>query len=238
MTKEITKALVAFHQNVGTIHKTAKSYTNQYAPLDQVLSVVIPALSNQGLTFTHTFEPGTEGNEPILICTLLHTSGETLESRLPLVVAKGKNVTQDLGSAITYLKRYTLLAMLGLVADVDTDGNPDAAPEPAAKPRVAKAEGKKTVGRKAKDLPTIEKPAEPVGKAVEPVENLPLDKEEHAMVIALLSERHSKNATQIQELSKAFKEAFPDTAESPLSQSIHTQGHVAFINSFLDNASA
>jgi hypothetical protein len=231
---ELTKALVAFHQNVGTIHKTAKSYTNQYAPLDEVLSVVTPALSKQGLTFTHTFEPGAEGSEPILICTLLHTSGETLESRLPLVVAKGKNATQDLGSAITYLKRYTLLAMLGLVADVDTDGNPDAPPEPAAKPKVAKTDGKKTVERKGKDLPTLAKAAE---KSVEPVDK-PIDSDTKAMVMALLKERHSQNATQIEQLSKAFKEKFPDTAKSPLSQAFQTEAHVDFINSFLDNAPA
>ena len=235
MTKEITKALVAFHQNVGTIHKTGKSYTNAYAPLDEVLSVVTPALSKQGLTFTHTFEPGTEGSEPILICTLLHTSGETLESRLPLVVAKGKNATQDLGSAITYLKRYTLLAMLGLVADVDTDGNPDAPPEPAAKPKVAKTDGKKKVERRGKDLPTLPKTVE---KVVEDVENKPVSKDERDMVMALLKERHSQNATEIQELSKAFKESFPDTADSPLSQSINIQAHVAFINRFLGNAPA
>ena len=161
MTKEITKALVAFHQNVGTIHKTAKSYTNQYAPLDEVLSVVTPALSAQGLTFTHTFEPGAEGSEPILICTLLHTSGETLESRLPLVVAKGKNATQDLGSAITYLKRYTLLAMLGLVADVDTDGNVEAASAPAAKPKVAKLTGRRKSSARGKTYP----PSQTCGKS-------------------------------------------------------------------------
>ena len=43
MTSELTKALVAFHQNVGTIHKTARSFQNQYAPLDEVLSVVVAA---------------------------------------------------------------------------------------------------------------------------------------------------------------------------------------------------
>ena len=214
MTKEITKALVAFHQNVGTIHKTAKSYTNQYAPLDEVLSVVTPALSAQGLTFTHTFEPGAEGSEPILICTLLHTSGETLESRLPLVVAKGKNATQDLGSAITYLKRYTLLAMLGLVADVDTDGNVEAAPAPAAKPKVAKTDGKKN-GRTQGQRPTHSsqdcgKSCGGCGKRIDSV-----SKDERDMVMALLKERHSQNATQIEELSKAFKESFPDTADSP-----------------------
>lgn len=147
MTSELTKALIAFHQSVPTIHKTAKSYTNQYAPLDEVLSIVTPALSAQGLTFSHIFEPQAEG-QPLLVCTLHHVSGETLVSKLPLVVQQGKHATQDVGSAITYLKRYTLLALLGLTADVDTDGNldepktkpqaaPKAAPAPAPKPQAA-----------------------------------------------------------------------------------------------------
>lgn len=151
MTSELTKALVAFHQSVPTIHKTAKSYTNQYAPLDEVLSVVTPALSKQGLCITHTFEPQPESEQPLLICTLHHTSGETLESRLPLVVAKGKHPTQDLGSAITYLKRYTLLAILGLTADVDTDGNLDqppsetkTQPSPKPQPKAAKKQAEPT----------------------------------------------------------------------------------------------
>ena len=147
MTSELTKALIAFHQKVPTIHKTAKSYTNQYAPLDEVLSIVTPALSAQGLTFTHIFEPQGEGQQPLLVCTLHHVSGETLASKLPLVVQQGKHATQDVGSAITYLKRYTLLAVLGLTADVDTDGNldqpakpaPKAEPAPRAKPAPAPA---------------------------------------------------------------------------------------------------
>ena len=119
--------------------------------------------------------------------------------------------------------------MLGLVADVDTDGNVEAAPAPVAKP---KAEPKKKIEKKAAPKPNA------VEKVVEDVENAPVSKDERDMVMALLKERHSQNATQIEELSKAFKESFPDTADSPLSQSINIQAHVAFINRFLGNAPA
>ena len=228
---ELTKALCAFHKDVTPIHKTAKAQYGLFSDLSTVLSTVIPPLVKNGLVITQIFQPGTEGSEPMLVTTLRHISGETVESVLPLVVNNGRNKLHDLGASVTYLRRYALLSLVSLVADVDTDGQftddePKAKSTPAAKPM-----GKKTVAKKAdKKPPAVEKSVEPVEK--------PIDSDTKAMIMALLKERHLQNATQIQELSKAFKEKFPDTAESPLSQAFQTEAHVDFINSFLDNAPA
>lgn len=211
MSSEITKALVEFHRTVGTINKTAKSYTNEYAPLSEVLSVVTPALSAQGLTFTHSFEPAGEGQEPFLVCTLLHTSGETLQSKLPLVVAKGKNAVQDLGSAITYLKRYTLLAMLGIVADVDTDGCPDGLPAPP----------------KAKSAPAQTKAA-PAKAAAERLLSQQEKEELNALIMAMPKEK-------IKALVDAFAAEFK--LEAPVASKIQTHQHSQFIENYMkDNA--
>ena len=56
---------------------------------------------------------------------LLHASGQTLESTVAIDPGEGNrgvNALQALGSAITYMKRYSLSAMLGIAADGDTDG--------------------------------------------------------------------------------------------------------------------
>ena len=226
---ELTKALCAFHSDVGAIHKSAKAQYGLFADLSTVLSTVIPPLVKNGLVITQTFQPSEIGAEAYLVTTLRHISGETIESVLPLVVNQGRNRLHDLGASVTYLRRYALLSLIGLVADVDTDGafvedEPKAKSTPPAKPA-----GKKTVAKKV---------APKAAPAPEPTpEDKPLSQDDRAMVMQLLHEKHSQSATQIQQLSKAFAEYFPDTSDLPLSQALRTEAHAAFINQyFLDNA--
>ena len=80
---------------------------------------------------SQTFEPS-EGVDPILVTRLLHVSGAELVSRLPMIIGKNRNPLHDFGGSCTYLKRYALLAMLGLTADMDMDGD-FADDKPAAK---------------------------------------------------------------------------------------------------------
>jgi hypothetical protein len=53
----------------------------------------------------------------------MHTSGQWIESSMTLPLnLENKNIAQSAGSIITYLRRYSLSAMLGIYADEDTDG--------------------------------------------------------------------------------------------------------------------
>lgn len=138
----LIEALVKFHKTVPAINKTANAQYGKFADLETVLSTVTPHLINNGLVISQVFEPS-EGLEPILITKLLHISGAELISRLPMVIGKGRNALHDFGGSCTYLKRYALLAMLGLTADMDMDGD-FADDQPAAKPTAkpaAKVEG-------------------------------------------------------------------------------------------------
>jgi len=144
----LIEALVKFHKTVPAINKTASAQYGKFADLETVLSTVTPHLIKNGLVISQVFEPS-EGLEPILVTKLLHISGAELISRLPMVIGKGRNALHDFGGSCTYLKRYALLAMLGLTADMDMDGDfaddqPTAkgvAPcEPTAKP-AAKVQG-------------------------------------------------------------------------------------------------
>ena len=133
MTADLTKALCAFHRDVSTIHKEANAQYGKYADLATVLSTVLPALSKNGLAVVQTFEPAQEPGDQVLVTTLLHTSGERIESRLPLVVPKGRNPLHDWGGATTYSRRYALLAILSLAAGIeDDDGDYANAAAPAA----------------------------------------------------------------------------------------------------------
>jgi hypothetical protein len=138
----LIEALVKFHKTVPAINKTANAQYGKFADLETVLSTVTPHLINNGLVISQVFEPS-EGLEPILVTKLLHISGAELISRLPMVIGKGRNALHDFGGSCTYLKRYALLAMLGLTADMDMDGD-FADDQPAAKPTAkpaAKVEG-------------------------------------------------------------------------------------------------
>ena len=138
----LIEALVKFHKTVPAINKTASAQYGKFADLETVLSTVTPHLIKNGLVVSQVFEPS-EGLEPILVTKLLHVSGAELVSRLPMVIGKGRNALHDFGGSCTYLKRYALLAMLGLTADMDMDGD-FADDQPAAKPTAkpaAKVEG-------------------------------------------------------------------------------------------------
>lgn len=114
---QLIAALKDFSAAAKNPAKTATNphFRSTFAPLPEVLDYVRPALAQHGLTITQL----TDGYE--LITLLLHTSGEWLSSRYPLHPAKDD--PQGLGSAVTYARRYTLLAMLGLAGDDDDDGN-------------------------------------------------------------------------------------------------------------------
>lgn len=138
-SQPLIEALVSFHKTVPAINKTANAQYGKFADLETVLSTVTPHLIKNGLVVSQTFEPS-EGVDPILVTKLLHVSGAELVSRLPMIIGKGRNVLHDFGSSCTYLKRYALLAMLGLTADMDMDGDfadekseVKSTPKPAAK---------------------------------------------------------------------------------------------------------
>lgn len=116
-TKNITKALIQFHNTGAKAKKTSKSHQHKYANLEEVIDTIRDA-GQFGLSFTQLidFDQGL-----IFVSTILmHESGETLVSRTP-VLAKDQTNAQQMGSGITYAKRYGLQAAFGLPSD-DDDG--------------------------------------------------------------------------------------------------------------------
>ena len=124
MTKEITAALCKFIKQVGTIEEKDTAQYGKFADLSRVLSTVNPALASNGLAVVHTTKV-VEGKN-VLITNLLHTSGESITSEmlLPNNTGGGGNPMHKEGGAITYCRRYSLLAILGLNAGIpDNDGD-------------------------------------------------------------------------------------------------------------------
>jgi hypothetical protein len=98
---------------------TPFTYTFKYATLDGIIEHVRGPLTSNGIWFTQTLANG--DGKYRLITRLVHASGQWIASETPLLVDGSKN--QEFGSALTYMKRYALAAMLGVAADEDDDAN-------------------------------------------------------------------------------------------------------------------
>lgn len=111
-------------------NKPATDY--MHATLDNVVNVVAPALARNQLS--HNWQVRRDAARIHVTCRLTHAMGHFEEVTLdgPLDDSGNKNNIQQAGSTITYLERYTLLAITGLATEEqgDDDGHSaDGAPD-------------------------------------------------------------------------------------------------------------
>lgn len=96
--------------------KSNPHFKNKYASLASVIDTIRKPLAENGLSYTQTTEVRDGGF--VLVTTLRHTTGQWIASEYPLpLTAK----PQDLGSALTYARRYSLSAIACIAADEDDD---------------------------------------------------------------------------------------------------------------------
>jgi hypothetical protein len=117
--KHLFKALSDFQQEVPVIHKDTQGFGYTYADLPRIFTIINPLLKKHGLGFTQPIIGS------VIQTIVFHVeSGESISSEIKIqegVVLKGMNEFQVLGSGITYLRRYALSSILGIVTDKDTD---------------------------------------------------------------------------------------------------------------------
>ena len=121
--KTLLESMAKAQAEFTTLPKNTDGYGYKYTDLDTVISYIRPIMAKHNLAFMQTLT-ALEGHTPAITTRIFHTTGEWLEDTTPLPsvqVAKG-NAAQNLGAAITYMKRYTLCAMLGISSDEDVDG--------------------------------------------------------------------------------------------------------------------
>ncbi|KKM63965.1 hypothetical protein LCGC14_1506150 [marine sediment metagenome] len=121
-------------------YSTSKGTTNyNHATLANVTSTINTALSGHGLTASWITA---QENGVKVTCKITHILGHSEETTLTAApdTSGGKNAIQAIGSTVTYLQRYTLLALTGLATtEQDDDG---AASEDKTKPKVHKPDEK------------------------------------------------------------------------------------------------
>lgn len=138
--KNIATALATAQQEMGKALKesTNPQFGKPYADLASVKDACLSALNKNGIAVIQPLEV-TEGGRYFVLTTFLHSSGESLSCPIPLIL--GKSDMQGLGSAITYARRFGLMAMAG-IAPEDDDGNAAVATNPQPKPKAPEAEPK------------------------------------------------------------------------------------------------
>lgn len=128
--KNLFKSLASFQQEVPVIHKATQGYGYSYADLPKIFEVINPLLKKHGLGFTQTLHTKEDVN--YIATMVFHVeTGESIESMvsIPSVSLKGMNDYQSFGSGVTYFRRYSLSAALGLVTDKDTDASGEQQPK-------------------------------------------------------------------------------------------------------------
>jgi hypothetical protein len=123
MEKTLETQLLEFQKKISVISKDAKNphFKNTYASLKQILSEVKPVLNEVGILITQPINNNKVG-------TQLTFNGVILDSYIDLPTNMNP---QQLGSAITYFRRYTLASLLSLEID---DDDAQMASKPVVKP--------------------------------------------------------------------------------------------------------
>ena len=227
--KELPKALAAFQAEHHAAGRDSKGNYGAYTSLAGALAAIKNATAH-GLSHSQTLHP--LGEELILLRTsVFHISGELLCSDLPIPLkTEGRaNYWQGLGSAITYARRYSLLAIYGLAGE-DDEAEMASAPAPApalacaakAKPAAANSMRNLHTPAQASQAEVLEAPAPPAAEAVADI--CWLEKERHGRIVESL-----KSAPNKAEVLTAFKEHFKIATPKISPAQIQLQTHGDFL---------
>jgi hypothetical protein len=119
------KAFIQAQGKMEAITKASENpaFKSKYADLSAVLEAIVPALNKAGIAVLQS--PAFDGEMVTVTTILIHESGASVTSDLKL--RPSKLDPQGIGSATTYGRRYSLLALAG-VAPEDDDGNAASGP--------------------------------------------------------------------------------------------------------------
>ena len=106
------------------VHKNAKGHNYTYADLTEVTNSLTKLLADTGLTYAQV--PSTQHSDGgylvTVTTTVYHPKAERLIAHMSIPLDPGsRNLAHALGSAVTYLRRYSLVTVFGLLPS-DDDG--------------------------------------------------------------------------------------------------------------------
>ena len=130
---ELAAALVEFQGCVPPIKKTRTAnmgtYSYKYADISDIREAIREPLKSSGLAVTQSLNGGGESGYMTITTKVWHKSGQAQSSTIEFAI--GKRTPQEVGSHLTYYKRYALSSELGLSTEEDDDGAAASRPERA-----------------------------------------------------------------------------------------------------------
>lgn len=128
ISKALTKAWGSMenpkhNKTVKVKLKSGGQYSFEYTDLSGIIEGIKPHFKEHGISvMQHAYTEIVENRLYVFVTTkLMHESGEWMSSK-PLIMPANNSV-QEMGGQITYLKRYSLSAMLGISTEEDDDAN-------------------------------------------------------------------------------------------------------------------
>jgi hypothetical protein len=160
LSAAFVKALGEMQDIVKTQTANAGQYAYSYATLADAFGMARPILAANDLAISQTAEA--THDEVIIWTTVLHSSGQYI-THAPIRLPAGKTA-QNTGSALSYGKRYALMAILGLATEDDDGANasprgerprPQArAPKPTKQPAVARTDEETEIRNMLASIPS------------------------------------------------------------------------------------
>lgn len=153
MNKGLAGKLLAFNKKVGSIKKDLENpyFKSQYFDVNAVIEVIRPILNEVGLI---TLQPLTNLNGQTAIKTIIIDS-ESGEEYNDITFLPEVPKAQEMGSAITYFRRYALVSMLLLQGEQDDDGNVASNAKPKYQAFATNQPKTRIIQNPANDLPFI-----------------------------------------------------------------------------------
>ena len=129
----LAKAMMEFQKEVKAVQKNGENphFKSSFATLDDIVAAIKEPMAKAKLSYVQM-----PTGENQLVTILMHETGEYMESTVKMKPTKDD--PQGQGSAITYMRRYSLSAMLGLATEEDDDGNGASAAAKTKAPAVGK----------------------------------------------------------------------------------------------------
>lgn len=193
---ELASALAKAQSEMRNAEKDASNpfFKSNYTTLAAAWDAVRGPLTKNGLSVVQM--PGYDPTGALHLTTiLLHSSGQSLQSSLKLT-PKDQS-PQSIGSALSYGRRYSLMAMVGLASgDDDDDGN-------AAGGKIQKTSDKPATTSK---VVTQKVEAQPTGfRTTPPSGELPVDESDNKRLMSVVAGSGWKNSEVGPFISKMYK---------------------------------
>ncbi len=125
--KQLISALVKAKKKFHTVIFDKKGHKNQYATLGSILDSVEYPLLEEEIVIEFKEDYNTDLQIPLLYTRIVHSSGEWSANKVLIIPDNNQSMSecQRYGSSLSYARRYSLLALLGLFADNEDPDNHD-----------------------------------------------------------------------------------------------------------------